>query len=151
MAAATCLQGAALERRARHAAPAALRCAVPQVSMQQDEEDTDQHKDWAPVHNVYALGDCCADLERPLPALAQAGMGAWGGGGWHRLDRQHETIIASNAQFQGGCRSCWQVVHSDVASYAVEQRLGCVAPLGSHTWDALSPHIILAPSISCSP
>ena len=23
------------------------------------------------MHNVYALGDCCADLERPLPALAQ--------------------------------------------------------------------------------
>ncbi|KAL4421702.1 hypothetical protein ABPG77_010646 [Micractinium sp. CCAP 211/92] len=41
------------------------------VSMQQDEEDTDLHKDWAPVPNVYALGDCCADLDRPLPALAQ--------------------------------------------------------------------------------
>ncbi|PSC72864.1 internal alternative NAD(P)H-ubiquinone oxidoreductase mitochondrial-like [Micractinium conductrix] len=41
------------------------------VSLQQDEEDVDQHKDWVPVGNVYALGDCCADLERPLPALAQ--------------------------------------------------------------------------------
>ncbi|KAL4457622.1 hypothetical protein ABPG75_012487 [Micractinium tetrahymenae] len=41
------------------------------VSMQQDEEDTEQHKDWAPVPNVYALGDCCADPDRPLPALAQ--------------------------------------------------------------------------------
>lgn len=40
--------------------------------MQQDEEDTDQHKDWVPAPRVYALGDCCADLERPLPALAQA-------------------------------------------------------------------------------
>jgi hypothetical protein len=24
-----------------------------------------------PVHDVYALGDCCANTEQPLPALAQ--------------------------------------------------------------------------------
>lgn len=40
--------------------------------MRQDEEDTDEHKDWQPVPGVYALGDCCADLCRPLPPLAQA-------------------------------------------------------------------------------
>lgn len=42
-----------------------------EVSMQQDEEDTEQHKNWEAVGNIYALGDCCADPERPLPALAQ--------------------------------------------------------------------------------
>ncbi len=39
--------------------------------MKQDEEDTDQHRDWQPVGGIYALGDCCAQAENPLPALAQ--------------------------------------------------------------------------------
>ncbi|KAI7835537.1 hypothetical protein COHA_010565 [Chlorella ohadii] len=42
-----------------------------EVSMKQDEEDTDQHRDWQPVGGIYALGDCCAQAENPLPALAQ--------------------------------------------------------------------------------
>ena len=40
--------------------------------MRQDEEDTEQHRDWQPVDGIYALGDCCAQAESPLPALAQA-------------------------------------------------------------------------------
>lgn len=42
-----------------------------EVSMRQDEEDTEQHRDWQPVDGIYALGDCCAQAESPLPALAQ--------------------------------------------------------------------------------
>ncbi len=47
--------------------------------MQQDEEDTNQHKSWTPVGDIYALGDCCADPDRPLPALAQVRGGVMGG------------------------------------------------------------------------
>lgn len=46
--------------------------------MRQDEEDTDQHRDWQPVEGIYALGDCCAQAENPLPALAQVGRGVKG-------------------------------------------------------------------------
>ena len=46
---------------------------MPQVNLQQDEEDTEEHRNWAPVDHIYALGDCCADPDRPLPALAQVG------------------------------------------------------------------------------
>ncbi|EFN58862.1 hypothetical protein CHLNCDRAFT_140737 [Chlorella variabilis] len=44
---------------------------VSEVHMRQDEEDASLHKDWKPVGNVYALGDCCANPDTPLPALAQ--------------------------------------------------------------------------------
>ncbi len=39
----------------------------------QDEEPSDLHKAGSAVPGVYALGDCCADLDHPLPALAQVG------------------------------------------------------------------------------
>ena len=38
-----------------------------------DEEPSALCPPGQPLDNVYALGDCCADLDRPLPALAQAG------------------------------------------------------------------------------
>ncbi|GAB4820804.1 hypothetical protein N2152v2_007850 [Parachlorella kessleri] len=41
------------------------------VSMVQDEEPSDLHKAGSVVPSVFALGDCCADLDHPLPALAQ--------------------------------------------------------------------------------
>lgn len=47
-----------------------------QVSLVQDEEPSDLHKAGDPVPHVYALGDCCADLDQPLPALAQVGVRA---------------------------------------------------------------------------
>ncbi|KAL4857936.1 Internal alternative NAD(P)H-ubiquinone oxidoreductase A2 [Chlorella vulgaris] len=52
---------------------------VKDVDMQQDEEDTDLHTDRRPVGNVYALGDCCANSDTPLPALAQVAeqQGKW--------------------------------------------------------------------------
>jgi hypothetical protein len=45
-----------------------------QVSIVVDEEDFDTNQRLEPLPNVYSLGDCCANLETPLPALAQA----WG-------------------------------------------------------------------------
>ena len=44
-----------------------------QVSMVQDEEPSDLLKAGNAVPSVFALGDCCADLDHPLPALAQVG------------------------------------------------------------------------------
>ncbi len=42
---------------------------------------TDERAQAAPllqvVPDVYALGDCCANTDKPLPALAQVRM-AWG-------------------------------------------------------------------------
>lgn len=35
-----------------------------------DERESNQGLE--PVPDVYALGDCCANVEAPLPALAQA-------------------------------------------------------------------------------
>ena len=43
--------------------------------MLQDEESDGLGAPGTPVEGVYALGDCCADLDRPLPALAQVGGG----------------------------------------------------------------------------
>ena len=48
---------------------------VLQVDIRQDEEDTEIHHQWQPAGRVYALGDCCADPDKPLPALAQVGGG----------------------------------------------------------------------------
>ncbi len=43
-----------------------------QVSVNQDEEKRHpKHDDLVPVPGVYALGDCCANVEGPLPPLAQ--------------------------------------------------------------------------------
>ena len=50
----------------------------PQVSLVQDEEPSDLHKAGSPVEGVFALGDCCADLDHPLPALAQVRLGRAG-------------------------------------------------------------------------
>ncbi len=74
--------------------------------MQQDEEDTDLHKDWAPVPNVYALGDCCADLDRPLPALAQAGGGASGRVGMPALQLSISHSREGTGLRDGSHRSC---------------------------------------------
>ena len=41
------------------------------VSILQDEEAGGPAPLGVPVPGVYALGDCCADLDSPLPALAQ--------------------------------------------------------------------------------
>ena len=72
-----------------------------------DEEDTEQHRDWAPVPDVYALGDCCADLERPLPPLAQVRAGGRGGEG---QGRQRGGMGHRHAAWQGlhgrGCTTC---------------------------------------------
>lgn len=50
------------------------RCAAEQVSVEavpgKDERESNQGLE--PVPDVYALGDCCANVEAPLPALAQA-------------------------------------------------------------------------------
>lgn len=48
--------------------------------MRQDEEDTEQHRDWQPADGIFALGDCCAQAENPLPPLAQVRQGAGGEG-----------------------------------------------------------------------
>ena len=61
----------------RHVAHAPCSCDMrlprpPQVLMTEREEDAQLHPSWEPVQNIYALGDCSADLDRPLPALAQA-------------------------------------------------------------------------------
>ena len=60
----------------RHVAHAPCSCDMrlprpPQVLMTEREEDAQLHPSWEPVQNIYALGDCSADLDRPLPALAQ--------------------------------------------------------------------------------
>ena len=50
------------------------RCAAEQVSVEtvpgKDERESNQGLE--PVPDVFALGDCCANVEAPLPALAQA-------------------------------------------------------------------------------
>ena len=52
----------------------AERDAAEQVSVEgvpgKDERESNQGLE--PVPDVYALGDCCANVEAPLPALAQA-------------------------------------------------------------------------------
>lgn len=44
-----------------------------QVSMMQEEagKDKEHTLELAPMHDVYALGDCCARMDLALPALAQ--------------------------------------------------------------------------------
>jgi len=44
-----------------------------------DEAELPRPSRWVPVPGVYALGDCCADVDAPLPALAQVAeqQGAW--------------------------------------------------------------------------
>lgn len=42
-----------------------------EISITQDEEDLDAATLGEPYHNIFALGDCCANAEHPLPALAQ--------------------------------------------------------------------------------
>lgn len=33
--------------------------------------DKSSNDDFEPLHNIFALGDCCANKEQALPALAQ--------------------------------------------------------------------------------
>lgn len=43
-----------------------------QVKMHVEEHDTGHGKEkYKQVDSCYALGDCCANMELPLPALAQ--------------------------------------------------------------------------------
>ena len=46
-----------------------------QVSVEH-KPDQDEHRETnqglEPVPDVYSMGDCCANVETPLPALAQA-------------------------------------------------------------------------------
>lgn len=45
-----------------------------QVKMHVEEHDTGHGKEmYTQVDSCYALGDCCANMELPLPALAQVG------------------------------------------------------------------------------
>ena len=45
-----------------------------QVKMHVEEHDTGHGKEmYKQVDSCYALGDCCANMELPLPALAQVG------------------------------------------------------------------------------
>lgn len=53
---------------------------LPQVTMVTDEESSELGPPGSPLGNVFALGDCCADLDNPLPALAQARRPRGGGG-----------------------------------------------------------------------
>ena len=50
------------------------RCAAEQVSVGgvPGEDERESNQGLEPVPDVYALGDCCANVEAPLPALAQA-------------------------------------------------------------------------------
>lgn len=43
-----------------------------------DESDTPSTSALAPVPHVFALGDCCANPDAPLPALAQVGAAGAG-------------------------------------------------------------------------
>ena len=48
---------------------------VMQVQMHVEEHDTGHGKEmYKQVECCYALGDCCANMELPLPALAQVGL-----------------------------------------------------------------------------
>lgn len=42
-----------------------------EVSITQDEEELDATSLGEPYDNIFALGDCCANADSPLPALAQ--------------------------------------------------------------------------------
>ena len=47
-----------------------------QVNMDTEEHNTGHGKEmYRPVEGCWALGDCCANMELPLPALAQVLIG----------------------------------------------------------------------------
>ena len=58
-----------------HGTPGVHNPTVMQVKMLVEEYDTDHGKEmYKQVECCYALGDCCANMELPLPALAQVGL-----------------------------------------------------------------------------
>ncbi len=38
----------------------------------QEAHDDSSNEGFEPLANIFALGDCCANVENPLPSLAQA-------------------------------------------------------------------------------
>ena len=50
-------------------------CAVIQVRTSLEKHDNGHGREiYKQVQCCYALGDCCANMEQPLPALAQVGL-----------------------------------------------------------------------------
>ena len=37
-----------------------------------EAHESASNEEYKPVPNIFAMGDCCANVETPLPALAQA-------------------------------------------------------------------------------
>lgn len=37
----------------------------------QDDHHEDRYSRFEPLQDIYAMGDCCANVQTPLPALAQ--------------------------------------------------------------------------------
>lgn len=69
----SCLAECSLPAHAVHGDHISM--AAMQVKMHVEEHDTGHGKEiYSQVDSCYALGDCCANMELPLPALAQVGL-----------------------------------------------------------------------------
>lgn len=79
--------------------PRASTTPRPQVpGLLADESDTPSTAGLAPVPHVYALGDVCANPDKPLPALAQVWRRAGGQAGY--ADLMMRMLPSNNVQLR---------------------------------------------------
>ncbi len=61
------------------------------------EEERSSNAEYQPLGDIYALGDCCANVEGPLPSLAQVCHGVFLSAAYPQEHRHNAPLLMSHA------------------------------------------------------